>query len=789
MNLPENYNFKDSERKWVKFWGDNDIYRFNPKARGKTYSVDTPPPTVSGRMHLGHAFSYSQQDFVVRYRRMKGLNVFYPFGTDDNGLPTERMVERLKNVRSIDMPRDKFVRLCEKTIKEIKPDFVQDWKNIGMSCDFKTTYSTIDGHCRKTSQELFIDLFNKGLVYRRESPTMWCVECQTAIAQAELEDKELNSSFNDICFDVVGGKQIVIATTRPELLPACVCVFVHPNDKRYKGIVGKTARVPIFNQEVPIFADESADPDKGSGILMVCSYGDRFDVDAIQRKGLEPRVCITKDGRMNSLAGEYSGLGIKEARKRILEDLNKKGLLLNSRNIVHIVNTHDKCGTEIEFLMSKQWFIKLLENKDKLARAADRITWYPASMKSRYVHWVEGLQWDWCVSRQRHFGIPFPVWYCERCGRVIAAKESELPVDPFAVKKKCRCGGAGIPEQDVMDTWATSSLSPQVALNYAGDKGFDVSFKKMFPMSMRPQAHDIIRTWAFYTIVRGIYHFGKSPWDDIVISGHIQDPHGRKMSKSLGNVIELQAVLEKYGADALRFMAATSKLGEDMPYQEKDVAAGLKTVTKLWNASKFCISHLGDYKNYKGRLKPVDRWFLMKLSEAVRACTDELEAYEYAKTRAEFELFFWRVFCDNYLEIVKDRLYNPERRGADGRRSCQFALYNSLFAMLCLIAPIMPFITEEVYQLYFAERGGKKSIHICKWPKADKIDANLLRAGDKMLEAVAFVRQEKSKRQVSLKTPVKVLHCGKELKAFEDDLMAVTKADKIVYGSELRVEF
>ena len=781
------YNFKEAERKWLLFWEKEGIYKF--KKGKKIYSVDTPPPTLSGMMHLGHAFSYTQQDFVVRYRRMKGYSVLYPFGTDDNGLPTERMVERLKKVDSNRMRRDEFVKLCENTIKELRVNFIEDWKRVGMSCDFSNTYSTIDEHCRKTSQKSFIDLYNKKLVYRHESPSMWCVECQTAIAQAELEDEELDSFFIDLYFELENKEKIVIATTRPELLGACVCIFVHPDDKRYKNLIGKTATVPLFNQKVKIYSDKSADPNKGSGILMICSYGDRFDVDAINRLRLKPRIVFDKNGRLNDLAGIYKGLKIKEARKKIIEDLEKEELIINKKQIKHVVNVHDKCRTEIEFLASKQWFVKIMDNKKKLLDVGKKINWYPDSMRLRYEHWVKGIQWDWCISRQRHFGIPFPLWYCKKCGEVILADEKYLPLDPLIKnpKKKCKCGSNEfIGENDVMDTWMTSSMSPQIVLNWVNDKN-PIKFKGMYPMSLRPQAHDIIRTWAFYTIVKGIYHHNKIPWKDIVISGHIQDSKGRKMSKSLGNAIDPHNVLDKYGADALRFMSASSKLGEDIPFQEKDLVTGQKLVVKLWNASRFCMMHLKDFKKEKIKLGLIDKWLLAKLNKIVKECSDNFDAYDYSKTKGLVESFFWHEFCDNYLEIVKDRLYNPDKRGKDKRKAAQYVLYNSLLNILKMTAPIMPFITEEIYQEDYRKFEKVNSIHLSLWPVSEKIDKKSEEMGDLFVDTISKVRQEKTKRSLSLKYNIKRLVVDKRLKEMIDDLKAVTSAEVIEFG-EFMVE-
>ncbi len=789
------YSASEVEKKWRSYWEKKGTYKFHPGQKGKIYAIDTPPPTVSGKMHIGHAFSYSQQDFVARYHRMKGENVFYPFGTDDNGLPTEKLVEKLKNVKSTKMSRPEFVALCEKTITEIKPDFINDWKIIGMSCDFSEAYSTIDHHCIKTSQKSFIDLYKKSLVYQHTAPSMWCVQCQTAIAQAELEDKEFDSSFNEVAFSLENGEKVVIATTRPELLAACVCIHIHPEDKRYSQLIGKHAIVPLFHQKVPIFADPSANPEKGTGILMICSYGDKYDVEAVNKRKLAPRIVFTSDGKLNALAGKYEGLAIKDARKEILGDLEKEKLLLSKKNIKHAVNVHERCGTEIEFLSSTQWFIKVLENKQTFIDAGKKITWYPAFMRTRYEHWVEGLGWDWCISRQRHFGVPFPVWTCTKCKKLVLAEEKDLPVDPLTdmPKKKCSCGSSTFEgEKDVMDTWATSSVTPEIILNWVEDKGHDTSMK-MAPCSLRPQAHDIIRTWAFYTIVKSIYHTNDIPWKEIVISGHVLDPKGEAMHKSKGNTVEPAVVLAKYPADALRFWAAGSKLGDDLRYLEKDLLTGQKTVTKLWNAAKFTFPHLEDYKAKPKQLESFDRWILSKLQRLIQDCTNNFEIYEYSRVKGDTEKFFWITFCDLYLEVVKDRLYKPEERGKEARQSGQYALSETFLTVLKLFAPIMPYVTEEIYHAHYASLEKKESIHLSSWPvsSASLVDEHVEKIGDQLVEIISEVRKAKSVKSLSLKEPVKILTLPlleKDVAEFLEDLKAVTKAEKITFGKTLEIQ-
>jgi len=784
--MPE-YNIKATEERIKKLWEKEKIYRFDSKKK-KIYSIDTPPPTVSGKMHIGHAYSYSQQDFIARYRRMK-QGVFYPFGTDDNGLPTERLVEKINNVKSKEMSRSDFIELCLKTLKKITPDFVQDWKNLGISADYDICYSTIDKNSQKISQKSFIELYKKGEIYKKEFPTLWCCECQTAIAQAELEDKEQETFFTTLKFFVNdNGKEIVlpIATTRPELLGACVGVFVNPKDKRYKQFVGKKAKVPLFNHEVPILEDESAEIDKGTGALMICSFGDKYDVDAINRHKLNSRVVLNKNGTLNDLFKDYKGLKIKEARKRILEDLKEKNLIVEQKKIVHNVNVHDKCGTEIEFIPTEQWFIKILDKKKQLIEQGRKINWYPEHMKKRYENWIQGLDWDWSISRDRHFGIPIPVWHCEKCNSIVLAEEKELPIDPIKIKKKClKCKSELRPETKVLDTWATSSLTPQIASSL-------VKNQIKIPYSLRPQAHDIIRTWAFYTIVKSLLHEKKLPWNNIVISGFVT-LGGEKMSKSKGNVIAPQEVLNNYGADALRFWSSGSRLGEDLDYQEKDLVTGKKFINKLWNASNFVFMNLNNYKGYKGKsakLEKVDELFIQKLNETIKSSTEYFEKYEYNRVRAEVEQFFWNVFCDYYLEIVKWRVYNGNKQE---KESAYYTLYYSLLNILKLLAPIMPFITEEIYQSHYLKNEKIKSIHLCEWPeeikvKKEKGDGKIF---DGLIEIIGKIRQEKTKSQKSMKAEI-VLTLEKdkikELKEVIEDLKHVVNAREIKEG-KFNVEF
>jgi len=772
-------NIKEIEKKWLNYWEKEKIYKFNPKSKKKIYSIDTPPPTVSGKMHIGHAFSYSQQDFIARFKKMSGFEVFYPFGTDDNGLPTERLVEKIKNIKSKSMSRADFISVCLETLKEITPDFIQDWKNLAISSDFNILYSTIDQHSQKISQKSFIDLYKNGLVYNKEFPTIWCPECQTPIAQAELEDREKETFFSTLKFKV-NGKDLLIATTRPELLGACVAIFVNPKDKRYNQLIGKKAKVPIFDHEVPIISDDSADIEKGTGVLMICSYGDKYDVDAIKRHKLEPKVILNKDGTLK--IKEYRGLKIKDARKKILSDLKEKDLIAEQKTIKHIVNVHDKCGTEIEFIPTEQWFIKILDKKAELIKQGKKIKWHPEHMFKRYENWISGLEWDWSISRERHFGIPIPVWHCENCGEIVLASEKELPIDPIQVKKNCpKCKSITKPEEKVLDTWATSSLTPQIASAL-------VKNKITIPFSLRPQAHDIIRTWAFYTIVKSYYHENKTPWNDISISGFVT-LGGEKMSKSKGNVINPQEVMDKYGSDALRCWAAGSKLGEDLDYQEKDIVTGKKFVTKILNAANFAFMNM-QYQSKIPKIHETDRLFIKQLNNLVVQVTRDFEEYNYSKAKLETDTFFWKTFADNYLELVKNRVYNGTKQE---KASAFYTLYQSLLTILKLMAPVTPYITEEIYQTHFKKTEKNKSIHLENWPvslKTVQTEKDEY-TWDKLLEVISKIRQQKSEAQKSVKAEIILTlekEDKKELENVLDDLKAVTSAKEIKEG-RFKVEF
>ncbi|MFH1682481.1 MAG: valine--tRNA ligase [Candidatus Woesearchaeota archaeon] len=795
MELPKNYDPKEAEPKWQKYWQEQQIFKFEENSKKKIYSIDTPPPYASAdHLHVGHGMHYSQFEFVARFQRMRGKNVFFPMGYDDNGLPTERYVEKKYKINKAKTSPAEFIKLCLEETKKTGQTYYDLFNSLGFSIDWSLLYHTIGEKSRRVAQKSFLNLYQKGRMERIDSPTTWCTACQTTIAQADLENVEMQSHFNDLVFKC-GGKDLIIATTRPELLPACVGLFHHPEDKRYIKFKGKFAQVPLFDYEVPILSDESVDQEKGTGLMMVCTFGDKEDIEKWHKYNLQLRVVMTEQGRMNELAGKYQGMKIKEARKEIIAELKQESLLLNQKEITHPVNVHERCGTEIEFLKKAQWSIKVLDKKEELIEIAQKINWYPEHMKVRYEHWVKNLQWNWGISRQRYYGVPFPVWYCQDCGAVLLSDEKELPVDPREEKYKrvCKCGSKNIePEQDVMDTWMTSSCTPEIN----ADWGSQQERKKFLPMSLRPQAHDIIRTWAFYTIVKSYYHHHDIPWKNVMISGHGQDPKGQKMSKSKGNFVIAQDVIKNYSADAFRFWAASVKLGDDLPYQEKDVLTGKKFTNKLWNAAKFSLMHLNDYQRGKAT-ELFDRWLLSKLNKLIAVSTETFEKYEYSRTKAEVEKFFWHTFCDQYLEIIKDRLYNPDQRGQAVRKSAQTGVYEAILSIIKMIAPIMPHITEEIYQLYFAKKDNFKSIHTSSWPVADPkmIDEEAELIGDWGVDIINAVRKFKSEKQLSLKNELKELILIGEEKDFEgkikpilEDLRAVLNIKTISFSGKTSLE-
>lgn len=755
--LDKKYNALEKENKWLNYWKKNGIYDFKPDQR-KVFSIDTPPPTVNGKIHIGHIFSYSQTEMIARYKRLSGYNVFYPFGFDDNGLPSERLVEKEQGKKAHEIGREEFSKLCYKTTDKYEDEFKDLFSKMGVSTDWNIHYKTVSPSTIKISQRSFLDLIEKGHCYHKESPALWCNECLTSIAQAELETKTIKTTFNYINFKTVeDDEKFTIATTRPELLPAIVCVFVNPNDEKNKHLIGKTASIPIIDEKVPIIGDEKVALDKGTGVVMCCTFGDQTDIEWWKKYNLPLKYIFTDDGKIIDSVKKYGGMKIKEARKQIVEDLQTGGFIVKIEQLEHEVQTHERCGREVEYSVMKQWFIDTMSHKEDFIKIGNEIKWHPDYMHNRYNEWVENIMWDWCISRQRYFGVPFPVWYCKNCGNHVFARKEDLPVNPLSDKPpidkcpKCNCIEFTA-ETDVMDTWATSSVTPLINMKY-GEKDNYQAFLK--PMSLRTNASEIIRTWDFYTIVKSFYHFGIKPWDNVMISGFVMANKGEKISKSKGNSkIEPMDAIKKYSADVLRYWAGTGRLGTDIVFSDETLLRGKKLVNKIWNVSKFIEMHLIDFKDREfNNFQYIDKWILGKFSEMETGFLKYLDEYEVGLALNHLEKFFWN-FCDNYIEIVKHRLYRPEEFGEEARYSGQKTVYIILYKLLQDFSIFFPFITEEIYQELYHNN---KSIHLTEIKPLEFDFPEEVKMGDLIINIISEVRGEKTVNSVSLKTKVKNL--------------------------------
>ncbi|HTO53734.1 MAG TPA: valine--tRNA ligase [Myxococcota bacterium] len=818
--IPQSYDSTEAESRWAARWARDGVYRWDPtRSREDSFVIDTPPPTVSGSLHIGHVFSYVHADLIARYQRMRGKNLAFPIGWDDNGLPTERRVQNVLGIRPNtklaydpswkprrDKPADapledvspkNFIEACKLVMTEDEAVFEALWRRLGLSYDWSQLYRTIAEQPQRIAQLSFLDLVAKGEAYSRYAPTMWDVDDQTAVAQAEVEDREQPGAFHDLRFAVAGGGELTIATTRPELLGACVAVVAHPDDARYQKLFGKTAVTPLFRAPVPILPSAHADPEKGTGILMVCTFGDQADVEFWRSQGLPLRQLIGPEGRMRKLVygespfasedparanaawSELEGKTVKQARARIVELLRADGVLAGEpRPLTHAVKFYERGSRPLEFLPTRQWFVRLLVHREALSAQGQKIAWHPPHMRARYENWVQGLNQDWCISRQRFSGVPFPVWYRLSAEReadyehpIFAAPET-LPVDPrlspppgFSESQRGQPGGfAGDP--DVMDTWATSSMTPQIMSHWTLDPA---RHRKLFPMDMRPQAHEIIRTWLFYTVVKAWLHEREVPWKHAVISGWILDPDRKKMSKSKGNVTTPAHLLDQHSADGVRYWAARARLGVDTTFDEQVMKLGRRLATKLVNAGRFVVQQLeraGESLSESMITHPLDTAFAKRLRDVVTRATESFDAFEYAAALQASEEAFWD-FCDNYLEIVKVRAY-ADAPSAE-RRSALATLDLGLRTFLRLLAPAMPFVTEEIWSW----RYGTRSIHASPWPVAAEFEAAARARSDAAYlaacEISTRIRGAKTSAKKSLRWPVARL----EIRGAEPDLAAL----------------
>ena len=783
------YNAQAVEAKIRKFWGKAKIYKFNPKSKAKIYSIDTPPPYASaGHLHVGHGLHYTQFEMIARIMRMSGFSVYFPPGYDDNGLPTEKYVEEKLGINKTKTSRAKFRKLCLDESKKVETVYTDKvFKTLGHSYDWDLLYTTISPEAQKVAQTSFLRLIKSKNCYRGEEPVIWCPYHETALAQAEVEDLDRHTKLNYIDFDVAGSNEKVnIATTRPEFLPACVAVFVNPKDKRYKHLIGKDLVVPLFDYKVKVMTDETVDMDFGTAIMMVCTFGDNADIEKWKKYKLELRKLLNVDGSLTEIAGKYKGMKLIPARQAMLDDLKKQGRVKKQESLQQTVGSCWRCQTPVEYIVTKQWFIKTLAHKKGLIKRGRQVKWHPDFMRIRYENWVKNLGWDWIISRQRYYGIPIPVWYCDACDKIILPSEKELPIDPLEVRKKCpKCKKKAKPDTDVFDTWMTSSNSPEVASQWLENPS---QYKKIAPMSLRPQSHDIIRTWAFYTILKSHLLFKRIPWKDVVIGTFVLDPKGKGMSKSKGNVVWVDDLIKNYSVDVFRYWVGTASVGADLPFNQQELVAGERFLTKLWNASKFVFMNFKGFNGKKpAKLEEIDKQFLVKTFQLVEDVKKQYLDYNISGGKNQTERFFWHDFCDNYLEIVKNRIYNAK---GQKKKSAQYALYQSLLSILKLMAPITPFITEEIYQTYFKKTEKDKSIHLSQWPKTTKISKNT-KILDKFINILNKVRQAKSKAKKSMKAEISLTIDKKDkqiLKNSLDDLQAVSAANVIKIG-KFKVDF
>ncbi len=848
LDMPKKYKFIEAEPRWVKAWDEAGIYRYNAQSdaakAGKVYSVDTPPPYVSAaHLHVGHAMSYSQAEFVVRFKRMRGYEIFYPMGFDDNGLPTERYVEKKYKVHKGNITRDEFVKLCLKETQAGAEAYKDLWRSLGLSVDWRMTYSTIQPRAVEHAQRSFIELVTSGHIERRVDPILWDPKLGTALAQADVEaGDEKNRPLHRLRFPRTdGGDDGVIDTTRPELVTACVAIACNPDDERFSGL-GPDVRfeVPLTDLRadgstgerltVPLIRDEGVDPEFGTGLMMVCTFGDAEDIVKWRVHKLDTRMVIDRRGRMDTpelptLHGKRVHVAVKgklantynEARLAAKELLEEHGYLLSVHDNVSRASVSDRSGCAVEIQVVPQWFIRLLDLKDELIARGREINWHPAFMRDRYEDWVSGLKWDWNISRQRFYGVPFPVWYREDTGAAVFPDFGDLPLDPLvddapaSVKAQVPDGVQLRPEEDVMDTWMTSSLTPLINANWAfwetdapSDDVAAEARPDIYPMGVRVQAFEIIRTWLFYTVAKSHLHTGCLPWKDVMISGWGLDRAGKKMSKRLGNFVDPASVIQRYSADSLRYWSAGATLGHDLRYLEEDVKGGKRLLTKLWNSTRFAMMSIGDWAPGSGAADDptaADRWIRSRIVEAVEDATEAFEQYEYSRAVRAAENLFWRDWCDNYLEIVKDRFRNPDRWSAGEVEAARRTIFEGTWAMLRLFAPVLPFVTEELYNAAILPRmgaGAPTSIHIAPWPKAEdgtidvfggKRDEAAEQTGGLLVDLVAAVRQLKTMQQTSLGTPLEKIYvkCGDddrdEIRSLLADWQAAARAADVSFDA------
>lgn len=755
--VSKEYDFNCIEEKWVQSW-DASVYHFDWQSDKPQYIIDTPPPYPTGNFHIGNALNWCYIDYVARYKRMRGYNVMFPQGWDCHGLPTEVKVEEINHITKNQVPREEFRRLCEKLTEEAIERFHKSMGRLGLSIDWSNEYVTMKPEYYVKTQTSFVRMHQNGQIYREDHPVNWCPRCGTAIAFAEVEYDTRTTTLNYMRFVSAEG-EMQIATSRPELLPACVAVAVNPQDGRYQKFIGKSVRVPIFDYEVPVLADPVVDTGFGTGIVMICTFGDKQDVRWWMEHHLPLRQVIDREGRLTAVAGPYAGCSVSQAKDRIIQDMQKEDIIFKQEPLEQNVGLCWRCKTPIEILSERQWFVRI--NAEEIKKTAEEIEWVPPHMQVRLKNWADSVEWDWCISRQRIFATPIPVWYCRSCGEVLVAKEEWLPLDPNQTRPpvRCKCGSDDfIPEKDVLDTWMDSSISALAVAGWPDRKDLRM------PTQLRPQGHDIIRTWAFYTILRTKSLEGVRPWDTILVNGMALGEDGHKMSKSLNNFIRPEEVFATNGADALRQWGAMGgSPGNDIMFQWKEITAASRFQQKLWSIFRFSLPLIADVDATPGQ---VDRWLLGELDRLVIKATKAMDAFQFDETMKAIRGFAWETLADNYIELVKARLYGPD---SPEKRAAQSTLYRAIETVARLMAPFTPFISEEIYHTLTDE-----SVHVQSWPEPAETEVDS--AGLAIKEIAAAIRRYKAEKGMALNSPLPGIVVYSELGLETFDLSGVANS-------------
>ncbi len=764
MPLPSRYDQAQLEAAWQKRWQEAQTYRYDPEDRSRpTYSIDTPPPYPSGEFHMGNALNWCYFDFVARYKRMRGFNVHFPQGWDCHGLPTEVRAERTFNIKKREVSVEKFREICVKLTTEYIEKMKAAMQAMGYSIDWNLEYRTMDPAYYKLTQLSFLCLLQRGFLHRGEHPVNWCPRCETAIAEAEVEYIKSDGILVDIHFRTERG-MLVVATSRAELAPSCVALAVNPTDARYVEFVGGHATVPIVNRKVPILADELVDPQFGSGVVMICTFGDKTDVRWQHKYGLPVVKILDAQGRLTEEGGKYAGLTIEEAREAIIGDLKQHSQIGGSQPLSREIGTCWRCHTPVEILSAPQWFMKTKQMTEEIVEWTNRVNWVPDFSRNRMVDWAKSLDWDWVISRQRAFGTPIPVWYCRDCEELLPAREEWLPVDPRSQKPaeaSCpKCGSRQLMgDADVMDTWMDSSITCAV---HAGWPNGLSEFERLFPADLQPNGYDIIRTWDYYLMARHLALFGKAPYKTVLVNGMVRGADGRMMHKSYGNYVEVTEAITKYGADSVRqWAAAGGTTGYDIPYRWADVEYGRKFLTKLWNAARLILSSLQDYdRDFSSPgLELLDKWLLTKLNDLTRVSTEAFECFQFSVTMDSTRNFTWHDLCDQYLEAAKYRLYSDRAEMVESRRAAQFTLFHTLDVVLRLLAPICPHVSDALHRELWGHRAVARSIHLEAWPqpKEQLTDRDSEKKGTILVRVLSEIRRIKSENRLSMKAPIKRL--------------------------------